>query len=85
MGLSAGRIAEAYIPILLSGMIGIFHNRFSYQWASASECLAVLIGKHVALAWDKFVYYLEHCQAVFHMFHDKPGGSAELSDQSSGM
>ncbi|XP_011045607.1 PREDICTED: U3 small nucleolar RNA-associated protein 20-like [Populus euphratica] len=83
MGLSAGRIAEAYIPILLSGMIGIFHNRFSYQWASASECLAVLIGKHVALAWDKFVCYLEHCQSVFHMFNDKPGGSAELSDQSS--
>ncbi|KAJ6298901.1 hypothetical protein OIU76_019961 [Salix suchowensis] len=82
-GLSGGRIAEVYIPILLSGMIGIFHNRFSYQWASTSECLAVLIGKHVALAWDRFVYYLEHCQSVFHMFHDKPGGSAELSDQSS--
>jgi U3 small nucleolar RNA-associated protein 20 len=67
MGLSAGRIAEAYIPILLSGMIGIFHNRFSYQWASASECLAVLIGKHVALVWDKYVCYLEHCQSVFHI------------------
>lgn len=85
MGLAAGRISETLVPIVLSGIIGIFHNRFSSLWIPASECLAVLMGKHVTLVWDKFVHYFEQYQSVFQMHHDKFGGNVELSDKSSGM
>ncbi|OMO88554.1 Down-regulated-in-metastasis protein [Corchorus olitorius] len=66
MGLSAGRIAETYVPLVLRGILGIFHNRFSYLWEAASECLAVLISKHAGLVWDKFITYFEECQSVVH-------------------
>ncbi|XVE81263.1 hypothetical protein DITRI_Ditri15bG0049500 [Diplodiscus trichospermus] len=64
MGLSAGRIPETYVPLVLNGIIGIFHNRFSYLWDAASECLAVLISKHASLVWDKFISYFEQCQSL---------------------
>ncbi|XP_037492635.1 small subunit processome component 20 homolog [Jatropha curcas] len=76
MALSAGRISETYIPIILSGMIGIFHNRFSYLWNPASECLAVLIGEHVTLVWDKFICYFEKCLSAFQSSHDKLDGQS---------
>ncbi|CBI17281.3 unnamed protein product, partial [Vitis vinifera] len=74
MDLSAARICEAYIPVLLNGIIGIFHNRFSYLWDPAIECLSVLISKHVGLVWDRLVSYLEQCQSVFLTTHDLSEG-----------
>ncbi|KAE8688414.1 small subunit processome component 20-like protein isoform X2 [Hibiscus syriacus] len=64
MDLSAGRIPETYVPLVLNGIIGIFYNRFSYLWDAASECLAVLISKHTGLVWDKFISYFERCQSL---------------------
>ncbi|XP_015574070.2 small subunit processome component 20 homolog [Ricinus communis] len=84
MGLSAGRISKTYIPIVLSGIIGIFHNRFSYLWNPASECLAVLIGENATLVWDKFVHYFEKCLSVFQSSHDKlDGENTELPYKSN--
>ncbi|KAJ0034275.1 hypothetical protein Pint_25497 [Pistacia integerrima] len=71
MILSAGRIPEMYIPVLLNGVIGILHNRFSYLWNPASECLAVLVSKHVGLVWDKFVDYFQQCQCMFQRSHNQ--------------
>ncbi|TYJ14812.1 hypothetical protein E1A91_A10G142700v1 [Gossypium mustelinum] len=84
MGLSAGRIPETYVPLVLNGIIGIFHNRFSYLWDAASECLAVLISKHTGLVWDKFISYFDHCQSLVQapdVQHDRDNGN--LSDSSS--
>ncbi|KAF2288992.1 hypothetical protein GH714_023309 [Hevea brasiliensis] len=79
MAISAGKISETYMPILLSGIIGIFYNRFSYLWNPASECLAILIRENVALVWGKFVHYFEECLSTFHSPHNKPDGqSAEV-------
>ncbi|CAN1193912.1 U3 small nucleolar RNA-associated protein 20 [Linum perenne] len=61
----AGRISETYLPIVLSGIIGILHNSFSLLWDPASECLGVLIEKYVKLLWDKFVDYFQHFQTLF--------------------
>ncbi|KAK0579383.1 hypothetical protein LWI29_025507 [Acer saccharum] len=83
MSLTTGRIAEAYIPLVLNGIIGILHNRFSYLWSPASECLAVLISKHVELVWNKFVCYFEHCQSIFQTSHDQlDRKNAKLSNKS---
>ncbi|KAM1823011.1 hypothetical protein ACFX1X_025378 [Malus domestica] len=71
MALSAGRIAEAYLPLVLNGMIGIFHNRFSYLWNPASECLAVLISQNIGLVWENFVSYFEQCQSRFQASFDQ--------------
>lgn len=64
MDLSAGRISDFYVPFVLNGLLGILHNRFSYLWNPALECLAVLISQHFALVWDNFVYYIEQCQLI---------------------
>ncbi|XP_021290199.1 small subunit processome component 20 homolog isoform X1 [Herrania umbratica] len=64
MGLSPGRISETYGSLVLNGIIGIFHNRFSYIWDAASECLSVLISKHTGLVWDRFISYFEQCQSL---------------------
>ncbi|KAK0607559.1 hypothetical protein LWI29_016732 [Acer saccharum] len=83
MSLTTGRIAEAYIHLVLNGIIGILHNRFSYLWSPASECLAVLISKHAELVWNKFVCYFEHCQSMFQTSHDQlDRKSAKLSNKS---
>ncbi|OVA05421.1 Down-regulated-in-metastasis protein [Macleaya cordata] len=65
MALSAGRISEAYVPLLLNGIIGIFHKRFGHLWEPAIQCLTVLIDKYVVLVWEGFVRYLEQCQMEF--------------------
>ncbi|XP_050365350.1 uncharacterized protein LOC126783867 isoform X2 [Argentina anserina] len=65
MGLSAGRICDAYLPLVLNGMIGIFHNRFSHLWKPVSECLAVLISQSKGLVWEAFLKYFEQCQSIF--------------------
>lgn len=86
MDISAARICEAYIPVLLNGIIGIFHNRFSYIWDPAIDCLSVLISKHVGLVWNRFVSYLEQCQSVFLTTRDVAKGvDVEACNKTSGM
>ncbi|KAJ4846039.1 hypothetical protein Tsubulata_002554 [Turnera subulata] len=80
--LSGGRISECYLPIVLSGIIGIFHNRFSPLWDPASECLSVLIGKHSTHVWHKFVQYIEQCQSLFKDSRGKLRVNDHLSSQS---
>ncbi|MBA0664450.1 hypothetical protein Goklo_004447, partial [Gossypium klotzschianum] len=83
-GLSAGRIPKTYVPLVLNGIIGIFHNRFSYLWDAASECLAVLISKHTGLVWDKFISYFDRFQSLIQapdVQHYRDNGN--LSDSSS--
>ncbi|CAN1813709.1 U3 small nucleolar RNA-associated protein 20 [Linum perenne] len=63
--LLAGRICETYLPIVLSGMIGILYNNFNPLRDPASECLGVLIEKYVKLLWDKFIDYFQHIQTLF--------------------
>ncbi|CAL9093376.1 unnamed protein product [Musa textilis] len=65
MSLSSGRINDIYVPLLLNGIIGILHNRFSHIWEPALDCLTILIGRHKELAWNSFVHYLDSCQSKF--------------------
>lgn len=84
-GLSAGRIPEPYIPVALNGMIGIFHSRFRDLWGHASECLALLMKRHPALVWDKFIFYFEQCQSLFQtLFKQIDGADANSSENTSG-
>ena len=86
MDLSAARICEAYIPVLLNGIIGIFHNRFSYLWDPTIDCLSVLISKHVGLVWNSLVSILEKCQSVFLASCDVAEGvNVEKCSKTSGM
>ncbi|KAF8392350.1 hypothetical protein HHK36_022692 [Tetracentron sinense] len=86
MGLSSAKFSEAYMPLLLNGIIGIFLNRFGHLWDPALECLAVLIGKYVGLVWDRFVHYLEQCQLVFlTSCHKEDKVNTESSNKSSDM
>ncbi|OWM88808.1 hypothetical protein CDL15_Pgr020762 [Punica granatum] len=80
MDISAGRISETYITVLLYAMIGIFQNRFSYIWDPASECLSVLISKHTGTLWEKFICYFEDCQSTFLCSHNR---EEEANDESS--
>lgn len=86
MALSAGRIAEAYVPLLLNGMIGVFHNRFSYIWNPACECLAVSISNHVGLVWERFLSYFVQVLSTFQASNDQVVKmNAESSSNPSGM
>lgn len=86
MGLSGGRIAEAYLPLVLNGMIGIFHNRFSYLWNPTSECLAVLISQNTGLVWERLVHYFEQCLSRFQASFDQVEEvNSKLTNKSSGM
>ncbi|KAL0795429.1 hypothetical protein Bca101_066806 [Brassica carinata] len=69
--LSAGRIHDAYLPLVFNGMIGLFHrNKESTEiWEPASKCLAVLIMKHKGEVWNDFVYYLGQCQLKLEALH----------------
>ncbi|KAL6493967.1 hypothetical protein OROGR_031876 [Orobanche gracilis] len=62
--LSSHRVADQYMPVVLNGLIGIFHNRFSSFWDPALECLTVLVGQYFRLVWDGFIKCLDHCQSV---------------------
>ncbi|XP_023633717.1 U3 small nucleolar RNA-associated protein 20 isoform X2 [Capsella rubella] len=68
--LSAGRIHEAYVKLVLNGMLGVLHNRYFDLWCPASECLAVLVRNHTSAVWSDFVCYLEQCQLKFETLHD---------------
>ncbi|BBG99033.1 ARM repeat superfamily protein, partial [Prunus dulcis] len=84
MGLSTGRIAEAYLPLVLNGMIGIFHNRFSYLWNPTSECLAVLISQNTGLVWEMLVHYFEQCLSRFQASFDQVEEvNSKLTNKSS--
>ncbi|XP_058180952.1 uncharacterized protein LOC131299427 isoform X1 [Rhododendron vialii] len=83
MGLSGARIAGMYMPSVLCGVIGIFHNRFSYLWDPASDCIAVLISKYFDMTWDIFVQYLEQCESNFLASHDQSDRSRSASSSKS--
>lgn len=70
MELSAGRVHEAYVPLVFNGMIGLFHNRFSKIWERASECLADLMKMHTGAVWNGFVRYLGQCQLKLEALHN---------------
>lgn len=61
-GLASSSIHHAYIPLILSGIIGVLHNRLSHLWEPALECLTVLLRKYKELTWDRFVMYLKDYQ-----------------------
>ncbi|GMH20278.1 hypothetical protein Nepgr_022119 [Nepenthes gracilis] len=65
IGLSAARIYEPYIPLVLNGIIGILHNQFRDLSTASLECLAVMMDKFSQLVWDHFIVYLNHCQDTF--------------------
>ncbi|KAK6117565.1 hypothetical protein DH2020_048693 [Rehmannia glutinosa] len=84
MSLSAQRVAYEYMPVVLNGIIGIFHNRFSYLWNPALECLTILIGQYFRLVWSKYIKYLDHCQSVFLASTHQSGGGGNDSNKDSG-
>ncbi|KAI8538103.1 hypothetical protein RHMOL_Rhmol09G0076200 [Rhododendron molle] len=83
MGLSGARIAGIYMPSVLYGVIGIFHNRFSYLWDPALDCIAILISKYFDMTWDIFVQYLEQCESNFLGSHDQSDRSRSASTSKS--
>lgn len=86
MDLIAAKILEPYIPVLLYGTIGIFHNRFSYLWNPAIECLAELIRRYAGIVWERYIKYLDGCQSTFITCHDQSGKSIlDSSCESHGM
>ncbi|KAJ0257757.1 hypothetical protein HA466_0085710 [Hirschfeldia incana] len=62
--LCAGRIHDAYVPLVFNGMIGLFNrNKESTEvWELACKCLAVLMMKHTGAVWNDFVHYFGQCQ-----------------------
>ncbi|KAJ1406609.1 Down-regulated-in-metastasis protein [Sesbania bispinosa] len=85
MELSAGRIPNAYVPLVLNVLFGILNNRFSYLWNPVLECIAVLISLHFLLVWDNFIDYLGRCQAVMETSSDLHGSAnGALLDQPTG-
>ncbi|KAK6117591.1 hypothetical protein DH2020_048670 [Rehmannia glutinosa] len=85
MSLSAQRVASEYMPVVLNGIIGVFHNRFSYLWNPALECLTILIGQYFRLVWSKYIKYLDHCQSVFLASTHQYGGGGNDSNKDSGL
>nr|XP_018626916.1 small subunit processome component 20 homolog isoform X2 [Nicotiana tomentosiformis] len=79
MSLSAGQIAEEYIPAVLDGIIGIFHSRFSHLWNPTLDCIAVLLSQYFGLLWDRYIEYLDHYLSVFLGSHDEAAQSKEES------
>ncbi|KAG6678404.1 hypothetical protein I3842_14G078800 [Carya illinoinensis] len=83
MGLPAGRVPRAYVPLVLNGIIGVLNNRFSYLWNPALECLAVLLSQHVRVVWDEFISCLEQYQSIFHTSKEQDRGNSELHEELS--
>ncbi|XP_057754877.1 uncharacterized protein LOC130974144 isoform X1 [Arachis stenosperma] len=82
MDLSAGRIPQLYVLLVLNGLLGILNNRFSDLWDPILECIAVLISKHFSLVWDNFIGYLEKCQLKLRTtFNLHDGVNGALLDQ----
>ncbi|RDY00034.1 Small subunit processome component 20-like protein, partial [Mucuna pruriens] len=86
MELSAGRIPNVYVPLVLNGLFGVLNNRFSYLWNPILECIAVLISLHFVCVWDHLIDYLERCQAIFHTSCSLPGSvNGAFFDQPAGL
>ncbi|KAL7121582.1 hypothetical protein ACP275_02G190700 [Erythranthe tilingii] len=85
MNLSARRISDQYIPVVLNGIIGLFHNRFSYLWNPALECLTILIGQYFRLVWSRYVKFLENCQSIFLASRHQHGGGDSDSNKDTGL
>ncbi|XP_027334628.1 small subunit processome component 20 homolog isoform X2 [Abrus precatorius] len=86
MDLSARRIPDVYVPLVLNGLLGILNNRFSYLWNPVIECIAVLISQHFLLVWDSLINYLEKCQAILQTscnLHSSVNGA--LFEQPAGL
>lgn len=82
MALLAEKIPEAYLLVVLNGIIGIFQNRFSYIWDQASECLASLIRRHLRVVWDKLICYFQQWILLL----DQPDrNTTESSDEQNGV
>lgn len=71
MDLIAAKVLEPYVPVLLYGIIGIFHNRFSYLWNSAVECLAELLRRFSRIVWERYILVLDRFQSNFIKCHDQ--------------
>ncbi|KAK8473806.1 hypothetical protein PHAVU_001G253000 [Phaseolus vulgaris] len=86
MELSAGRVPNVYVPLVLNGLLGALNNRFSYLWNPVLECIAVLVSLHLLRVWDSVVDYIERCQAMFltpHNLHGNDNGA--LFDHPTGL
>ncbi|XP_061369187.1 uncharacterized protein LOC133312060 isoform X1 [Gastrolobium bilobum] len=87
MDLSAGRIPNVYVPLVLNGLFGILNNRFSYLWSPVLECIAVLVSLHFLLVWDSLINYLDSLyQAILGTscnLHGSDNGA--LPDQRTGL
>ncbi|XP_031478045.1 uncharacterized protein LOC116249069 [Nymphaea colorata] len=69
--LSAGRVPEAYLPVLVHGLIGVLHIRFSDLQKSSLDCLAVLLERHTPTVWDGYVQYLRHYVSTSSELHEE--------------
>jgi hypothetical protein len=58
MNVSARRLPEEHLQLVLHGVLGVLHNRFSQVWDPAMECLSFLIRNYRDAVWDKYVEYL---------------------------
>ncbi|KAJ4812893.1 Small subunit processome component 20-like protein [Rhynchospora pubera] len=58
MNLSTRQIDEEHLQLVLHGVIGVLHNRFSQVWDPAMECLSLLIRSYRHIVWEKYVEYL---------------------------
>jgi len=86
MELSAGRVPNIYVPLVLNGLLGVLNNRFSYLWTPVLECISVLVSLHLLRVWDSFVDYIERCQAIFLTPPSLHGnGNGALFDHPAGM
>ncbi|KAK7331456.1 hypothetical protein VNO77_25681 [Canavalia gladiata] len=86
MDLSARRIPNFYVPLVLNGLFGILNNRFSHLWNPVLECIAVLVSLHTSLVWDSLVEYLERCQTILQISCNSHGSTnGPLLDQPAGL
>ncbi|KAJ4916552.1 ARM repeat superfamily protein [Raphanus sativus] len=86
--LSAGRIHDAYVPLVFNGMIGLFHrNKESTEiWEPASKCLALLMTKQTGAVWNDFVHYLGQCQLKLEALHSHDENeNYSISQKHSGL
>ncbi|KAH6788665.1 hypothetical protein C2S51_003671 [Perilla frutescens var. frutescens] len=83
--LSAHGVAEKYIHPALNGIFGILHNRLSYLWNPALECLTVLIDQYFGVVWTRYIYYLEQYQSDFLASHHQHNRVDNNSTEDTGL
>ncbi|KAL3626591.1 hypothetical protein CASFOL_030140 [Castilleja foliolosa] len=83
--LTARRVADQYMPVVLNGIIGILHNRFDYLSTPALECLTVLVGQYFRFVWSGYIKYLDHCQSVFIASNHQLGEGDRDSNKDTGL